>query len=89
MEKIKITRDDYQSLTESVALFYFHKTRHERFVNLYWLTFRACSTIKDDYQMTIEDDIYYFATPDELAYLIDELDLTMKLAIEIGNFIAL
>lgn len=89
MKNIEITRDDYQSLTESVALFYFHKTRHERFVNLYWLTFRACSTIRDDYQMTIEDDIYYFETPDQLAYLIDELGLTMKLAVEIGNFVAL
>jgi len=86
MRNIEITRDDYQSLTESVALFYFHKTRHERFVNLYWLTFTA---IRDDYQMTIDDDIYYFETPDQLAYLIDELGLTMKLAIEIGNFITL
>jgi hypothetical protein len=89
MKNIEITRDDYQSLTESVALFYFHKTRHERFVNLYWVTFRACSTIRDDYQMTIEDDIYYFETPDQLAYLIDELGLTIKLAVEIGNFTAL
>ena len=89
MKNIKITRDDYQALTESVALFYFHKTRHERFVNLYWLTFTALSTIKDDYQMAIDDDIYYFETPDELACLIDELDLTMRLAIEIGSFVAL
>jgi len=86
MRNIEITRNDYQALTESVALFYFHKTRHERFVNLYWLTFTA---IRDDYQMTIDDDIYYFETPDQLAYLIDELGLTMKLAIEIGNFITL
>jgi len=89
MRKIEITEDDYQALTESVALFYFHKTRHERFVNLYWLTFTANSTIRDDYQMTIDDDIYYFATPDELAYLLDELGLTMRLAIEIGSFIVL
>lgn len=89
MRNIEITRDDYQALTESVARFYFSKTRHERFVNLYWLTFTALSTIRDDYQMAIDDDIYYFATPDELSYLIDDLSLTMKLAIEIGSFVAL
>jgi len=88
MRKIEITEDDYLALTESVALFYFHKTRHERFVNLYWLTFTARST-RDDYQMTIDDIYYDFATLDQLALIIDELGLTMKLAIEIGNFIAL